>query len=165
MGVFISSRCLPHSASEIEARGSPLWLSGALRYTVGKGPAVGEREAEILKKTSESDSTRNRLITVGLAVPALLLIVVTLFATLEIVLTLAAPMIASSAADSTRGRYALVTLRNLWLIFGGMLSLGLIIYSLDRLFKQAAKPSTRRFFLRLLAVELVIIGAQFVVVG
>lgn len=102
----------------------------------------------------------NRLITIGLAIPALLLVVVSLFAAQEIVLTLAAPMIARSAADTVRGSYALVTLRNLWLLFGGTLALGLIIYSLDRLFKQSAKPSTRRYFLRLLAVELVIIGAQ-----
>lgn len=118
-----------------------------------------------LDKTSESQASKNRLTTIGLAIPALLLVVVALFATLEIVLTLAAPAIARSASDSVRGHYAMVTLRNLWLIFGGMLSLGLIIYSLDRLFKQSAKPSTRRYFLRLLAVELVIIAMQFALVG
>lgn len=100
----------------------------------------------------------NRLITIGLAIPALLLVVVSLFAAQEIVLTLAAPLVARSAADAVRGSYAMVTLRNLWLLFGGTLSLGLIIYSLDRLFKQSANPSTRRYFLRLLAAELALIA-------
>jgi len=107
----------------------------------------------------------NRLITIALAVPALLLVVVSLFAIQEMLLILSAPLIARSAADAVRGSYALVTLRNLWLIFGGMLALGLIIFSIDRLFKQPDKPSTRRYFLRLLAVELVIISAQFVIAG
>lgn len=118
-----------------------------------------------MDKTSESRPATSRLISIGLAIPTLLLVVVALFASLDIVLTLAAPAIASGAADSTRGRYALVTLRNLWLIFGGMIALGVIIYSLDRLFKGSAKPRSRQYFLRLLAVELVILGAQFVVVG
>lgn len=105
----------------------------------------------------------NRLINIGLAVPALLLIVLCLFAMQEIISTLAAPAIARSMPDTVRGRYALVTLRNLWLLFGGMLALGVCIYSLDRLFKQSAKASTRRFFLRLLVVELVILGAQLAI--
>lgn len=113
-----------------------------------------------LDKTNESRPAINRLLTIVLAIPALLLIVASLFATQEIVLTLAAPAVARSAADAVRGHYAMVTLRNLWLLFGGTLSVGLIIYSLDRLFKQSAKLSTRRYFLRLLAVEMVIIGAQ-----
>ncbi len=115
-----------------------------------------------MNKTSESQASKNRILNFGLAVPALLLVVIALFALLEIILTLAAPVIASSAADSVRGHYAMVTLRNLWLIFGGMLSLGAIIYSLDRLFKRSAQVSTRVFFLRLLAVELIIIGLQLV---
>lgn len=117
-----------------------------------------------MDKTSESRPATSRLITTGLAIPALLLAVLCLFALQEIILTLAAPMIARSASDAARGHYALVTLRNLWLIFGGMLTLGLIIYSLDRLFKQSAQPSTRRFFLRLLAIELVIIAIQYLIV-
>ena len=118
-----------------------------------------------MDKRSESPLTVNRLITFGLAAPALLLTVLALFAMQEIVLTLAAPLIARSAADTIRANYALVTLRNFWLLFGGTLALGLIIYSLDRLFKHIDKRSTRLFFLRLLAVELVIIGAQFVLTG
>ena len=118
-----------------------------------------------MDKTSDKASILFRLTTIGLAAPALLLVVVSLFAIQEMLLILAAPAIARSAADTVRGSYALVTLRNLWLIFGGMLALGLIIYSLDRLFKQPAKPSTRRYFLRLLAVELAIIALQYLVVG
>ncbi len=116
-----------------------------------------------MDKTSDKASLKFRLITIALAIPALLLVVVSLFAIQEMLLTLAAPLIASSAADSVRGNYALVTLRNLWLIFGGMLALGVIVYSLDRLFKHAEKKRTRRYFLRLLLVEMVIIGAQIAI--
>ncbi len=116
-----------------------------------------------MDKTSDKASILFRLTTIGLAVPALLLVVVSLFAIQEMLLTLAAPAIARSTADSIRGSYALVTLRNFWLIFGGMLALGLIIYSLDRLFKHGDKRRTRRYFLRLLLVELVIIGAQIAI--
>lgn len=136
-----------------------------MRYYCGHESVLMAKDASALDKSSESRSTTGRLINIGLAVPALLLAVVCLFALQEIILTLAAPMIARSATDTVRGHYALVTLRNLWLIFGGMLALGLIIYSLDRLFKHSAKPSTRRFFLRLLVVELVILGAQFLIAG
>ncbi len=118
-----------------------------------------------MDKTSDKASILFRLTTIGLAVPALLLVVVSLFAIQEMLLTLAAPLIARSAADAVRGSYALVTLRNLWLIFGGMLALGLMIFSLDRLIKHGDKPSTRRYFLRLLLVELVIISAQIVIAG
>ena len=113
-----------------------------------------------LDKPNDSASIRIRLITIGLAIPAMALVVVALFAIQEMLLVLAAPVIARSASDAVRGSYALVMLRNLWLIFGGMLTVGLIIYSLDRLFKGAAKASTRRYFLRLLVAELIIIGAQ-----
>ena len=113
-----------------------------------------------LDKPNDSASIRMRLITIGLAIPAMALVVVALFAIQEMLLVLAAPVIARSASDAVRGSYALVMLRNLWLIFGGMLTVGLIIYSLDRLFKGAAKASTRRYFLRLLVAELIIIGAQ-----
>ena len=116
-----------------------------------------------MDKTSDKASILFRLITIGLAAPALLLVVVSLFAIQEMLLTLAAPLIASSAADSVRGNYALVTLRNLWLIFGGMLALGVIVYSLDRLFKHSDKRRTRLFFMRLLVIELVIIGVNLVI--
>ena len=126
--------------------------------------AAGEG-AIALDKTNDKASIVFRLTTIGLAVPALLLVVVTLFAIQEMLLILAAPAIASSAADPVRGSYALVTLRNLWLIFGGMFALGLIIFSLDRLIKHSDKKRTRRYFLRLLLVELVIISAQLVIAG
>ena len=117
-----------------------------------------------MDKTRESPSALHKLVTIGLAILTLPLLVVVLFATQEIALTLAAQAIVSSVTDAVRGRYALVALRNLWMLFGGVLTLGLIIYSLDRLFNKAGQLSTRRYFLRLLAVELVIIGLRLAIV-
>lgn len=115
--------------------------------------------------TGRSPLWLQKLINIGLAALALPLVVFALFASLEIVVLLAAPAIARSTGDGVRGSYALVTLRNLWLLFGGVVSVGLIIYSLDRLFKELASASVRRYFLGLLVIELVIFIAQFGIRG
>lgn len=114
-----------------------------------------------MDKNSQSPSWLKKLVNIGLAALALPLVVFALFASLEIVLLLAAPAIANSAGDGVRGSYVLVTLRNFWLLFGGVVSLGLIIYSLDRLFKEPASASIRRYFLRLLIVALGIFIVRF----
>ena len=106
-----------------------------------------------------------RLVNILLAVPALLLAVVAFFALQEILLRFAAPMITGSAGNTVRGNYALVTVRNLWLLVGGALLVGFVIGCLDYCFKHAHKPRTRRLLLRILAVELAIIGLQFVIAG
>ena len=111
--------------------------------------------------TNERPLWQHKLVNIGLAALALPLVVFALFASLEIVVLLAAPAIAGSTMDGVRGSYALVTLRNLWLLFGGVLAVGLIIYSLDRLFKELASASIRRFLLVLLVAELIIFAAQF----
>lgn len=104
-----------------------------------------------------------RLINIALVVPVVILAVVALFASQEIVLTLAAPVIADQASDSTRAKYALVSLRNFWLIAGGMLALGVMILSLDRLVKDAGKLKTRRLLLRILLVELAIVAGRMLI--
>ena len=106
-----------------------------------------------------------RLVNILLAVPALLLAVVAFFALQEILLRVAAQLIIGSAGNTVRGTYALVMVRNLWLLIGGALLVGVMIGCLDYCFKHAHKPGTRRLLLRILAVELVIIGLQLVIAG
>ncbi|MYD08632.1 MAG: hypothetical protein F4X02_01195 [Chloroflexi bacterium] len=115
--------------------------------------------------TNERPKWLNKLINIGLAALALPLVVFALFASQEMIVRLATQAIVRSAMDGVRGSYALVTLRNLWLLFGGVASVGLIIYSLDRLFKQPDSAGIRRFLLVLLAVEAVIFIAQYAVTG
>ncbi|MYE79733.1 MAG: hypothetical protein F4243_12290 [Chloroflexi bacterium] len=98
------------------------------------------------------------LINTVLVVVALALAVVTFFASLELALVVGARVIISTNDSLVRGNYALATLRNLWLMGGGLLTVAFVIATLDYFFKRWRQPRTRRAFLRVLAVELAAIG-------
>lgn len=103
------------------------------------------------------------VINIVLVAVVLALGVVTYFATLELALLVGAHVIISTNDSPVRGRYALGTLRNLWLIGGGVLTMAFVVGTLDYFFKRWRQPRTRRIFLRMLAVELVVIGATGVI--
>lgn len=118
-----------------------------------------------MKATERADKPPKWLtavINIGLAAVVLALGVVTLFATLELALLIGAQVIARTNDSPVRGSYALGTLRNLWLIGGGVLTMAFVIATLDYLFKRLRQPGTRRIFLRVLAVELIVIGVAAV---
>ena len=98
------------------------------------------------------------LAVVGLGVAAF-------FSLLEILLTFAAQLIVRTVDSQVRGNYALVTVRNLWLIVGGAGLVGFLIYCIDYCFKHWRSARTRRLFLRVLAIELVVIAAQLLIAG
>ena len=100
-----------------------------------------------------------------LALVVLVLGVVAFFASLELVLLVGAQVIISTNDSLVRGSYALGTLRNLWLIGGGLLTVGFVIGTLDYFFKHWRQPRARRSFLRMLAVELAIIGVALLLVA
>ncbi len=91
--------------------------------------------------------------------------VVTLFATLELALLVGAQVIVRTNDNPVRGSYALGTLRNLWLIGGGVLTVAFVIGTLDYFFKRWRQPRARRIFLRMLAVELLVIGVTAMTLG
>lgn len=105
------------------------------------------------------------VINIVLVAAVLALGVVTYFATLELALLVGAHVIISTDDSPVRGRYALGTLRNLWLIGGGVLNMAFVVGTLDYFFKRWRQPRTRRIFLRMLAVELAVIGATGVALG
>ena len=82
-------------------------------------------------------------------------------ASLEIVLALSAPAVAQSIDSAVRAKYTLVTIRNVWLLVGGVIFLGLIIFCIDRYFKGWRARRLNRVFLRVLAFELGIILLQY----
>ncbi len=82
-------------------------------------------------------------------------------ASLEIVLALSAPVVAQSIDSAVRAKYALVTIRNLWLLIGGVLFLGLIIFCIDRYFRGWRARRLNRVYLQVLAFELGIILIQY----
>ena len=86
---------------------------------------------------------------------------VSFFASLEIALALGAQVIWQSMGDTVQAKYTLVTLRNLWLLLGGMVLLGVIIFCINRFFKHWRDECLQRAYLALLAAEaLVILAAQ-----
>ena len=90
---------------------------------------------------------------------------VALFSMLEIVLTIGAHVIVATMDSATRSKYALVTLRNVWLLGGGAIWLGIIIYCLDYFFKHWRERGIQRRFLKLLALEAAIIVLQTLITG
>ncbi len=86
---------------------------------------------------------------------------VAFLASLEIALLLGAQVIASTNDSVMRGSYALATLRNVWLLAGGALWLGIMILCINHYFKRWRARRLQRVYLAALAVEALIIGAQF----
>lgn len=86
---------------------------------------------------------------------------VAFFASLEIVLSLGARLILSSLGDTVQGKYALATVRNVWLLVGGILFLVVIIYCINVFFKRWREMRIQRVYIIFLVVEaLVILLAQ-----
>ena len=93
------------------------------------------------------------------------LALVTFFALLDLVQFAAAYVIIMTNESSVSSRYALATVRNIWLLAGGAFLVGIVIYLLDYGMKRWRTFGMRRLYLRALAVELVIIGLQLVIAG
>ena len=87
------------------------------------------------------------------------------FAIQELLLTAAATLIYHGVDSSVRGRYALITVRNVWLIGGGALLVGLAIGGFDYFFKRLAQARTRKRLLLILLVEIGIIALSRAVAG
>ncbi|MCY3915480.1 MAG: hypothetical protein OXG49_05650 [Chloroflexi bacterium] len=86
---------------------------------------------------------------------------VAFFHSLEIVLSLGARVIWSSLGDTVQGKYALATLRNVWLLVGGILFLVVVIYCINVFFKRWRDMRVQRVHILLLVAEaLVILLAQ-----
>ena len=107
----------------------------------------------------------NRLVNLLLAILAVVLALVCFFVLQEVVLTIGAHFIVQTVDSRVRSHYALVTIRNFWLLFGGMVLLGFYIGCLNKYFTAAGEKSTRRLFLRILAVEIALILLSVLVVG
>ena len=87
------------------------------------------------------------------------------FALLELVQYAAAHIIIRTNDSAVSSRYALASVRNIWLMAGGAGMVGIVIYLLDYGMKRWRTLRMRRLFLRILAVELVIIALQVAVTG
>jgi len=83
-----------------------------------------------------------------------------LFASLEIVLTIGAQVIWGAMGDTVQAKYTLVLLRNVWLLVGGVILLIVFIYCINRFFKQWRDTRVQRVTIWLLVVEALILLAD-----
>lgn len=79
--------------------------------------------------------------------------IVAYLASLEIALALGAQVIWEAMGDTVQAKYALVTLRNLWLLAGGIVFLCVIIYGIQHFFKHWREGRLLWLYVALLAVE------------
>ena len=83
------------------------------------------------------------------------------FASLEIIQLLGAQVIWRSLGDTVQAKYALVMLRNVWLLVGGIILLVIIIYCINLYFKRWHEARAQRVYIKLLVVEaLILLAAQ-----
>lgn len=104
-----------------------------------------------------------RLINLALVPLVLALLLVAFFALQEVLLTVSARVIVKTMDSTVRGTYALATVRNFWLLGGGAILVGVLIYVLDYAFKHWRTQRFRRLALRIVALTLVIIALQWIV--
>ena len=84
-----------------------------------------------------------------------------LFASLEIVLTIGAQVLWGAMGDTVQAKYTLVLLRNVWLLVGGIVLLVVIIYCINQFFKRWQDMRVQRVYVWLLVVEaLILVTAQ-----
>ncbi|MYE25855.1 MAG: hypothetical protein F4X87_01295 [Chloroflexi bacterium] len=89
---------------------------------------------------------------------------VALIYSLEIALALGARLIWQSLGDTVQAKYALVTLRNLWLLVGGIILLVVTIYCINNFFKRWRDARVHRLYLVALGAEaLIIVAAQVLI--
>ena len=84
---------------------------------------------------------------------------VSFFASLEIVLTIGARVIWQSMGDTVQAKYAFATLRNVWMLVGGIIFLVIIIYCINHFFKRWHDMRVHRVYIILLVVEALILLA------
>ena len=99
------------------------------------------------------------VVNIALLAAVMALGAVAYFAALDIVLLLGAWIMAGSYESEIRASYALATLRNLWLLASGALTLIGGIVVLDYFFKRWRLARTRVTLLRILAAEALVVGA------
>ena len=117
-------------------------------------------------QTDQSDPSPSlwlKLSNVLLLLITLILGVVTFFALMEIILTIAANVIVRTSEESFRQSYVLGTIRNFWLLCGGGLLLAFFIGAFEYHSKRLGNTRTRRILIGTLIIELVIIGFNFII--
>ena len=138
------------------------------RATVASAPRRVYHGA-VKQRTDQSSaklkSLLARLIDLLLLLLALAATFFCFFAIQELLLTLAATVITHGMGSAVRQRYALITVRNLWLIGGGALLLAVAIAMINYFSARLGQARTRKWLLLILLAELLVIALSRVVAG
>ena len=90
---------------------------------------------------------------------------ISLIYSLDIALALGAQLIWRSMGDTVQAKYGLVTLRNVWMLVGGIVLLVVIIYCINIYFQRWRDARVQRIYLLALAVDmLIILAARLIVI-
>ncbi len=122
-------------------------------------------DRKVILSSARAQSALAKLINLVLLLLSAVTTFFCFFAIQELLLTAAAHLIYHGMDSSVRQRYALITVRNVWLIGGGALLVGLTIGGFDYFFKRLAQARTRKRLLLILLVEIGIITLSRVVAG
>ncbi len=106
-----------------------------------------------------------KLANLAVLAAVMLLGFVSFLSALELLLTVGAAVIYRGIESEFRQHYTLVTLRNIWLVAGAIIVVSLIVGCSANFGRRLGEPRALRWPLRILALELVIIGLTFLATG
>lgn len=98
-----------------------------------------------------------------LLLASMILSLITFIAIQDILLALVAPLILTSEDATVQNKYTLVTIRNVWVLFGGTLLLGYLVTGIEYHAKRLDQERVRRILLYTLLVEIVLIGLSVII--
>ena len=103
-------------------------------------------------------------VTNGLLLAAsMVLSLLTFVAIQDILLALIAPLVPTPTDVTVQEKYVLVTVRNMWVLFGGCLLLAYLIIAIDYHAKRLGQERVRRILLYTLLVEIILIGLSVII--
>jgi len=98
-----------------------------------------------------------------LLVASMVLSVLTFIAIQDILLALVAPLVLNSEDATVQNKYTIVTIRNVWVLFGGTLLLAYLVTGIEYHAKRLDQERVRRILLYTLLVEIILIGLSVII--
>lgn len=98
-----------------------------------------------------------------LLLASMVLSVLTFIAIQDILLALVAPLVLTGEDATVQNKYALVTLRNIWVLIGGALLLAYLVTGIEYHAKRLDQARVRRILLYTLLVEVILIVVSFII--
>lgn len=115
--------------------------------------------------TKNQPTRAAKLVNLALLAIVMLLGFVSFLSLLELLLSVGALMIYRGIESEFRQHYTLVTLRNIWLVAGAIIVVSLIVGCSANFGQRLGERRALRWPLRILALELAIMGLTLLVTG